>query len=327
VKTFHPPAPLFTVRVKVPATSANLGPGFDVLGVTLDHHNEVEVSAWDDPLAPPATLQVDGEGSGRLPLDKENLVFRMALRTAELIGRKLPALRVKLVNRIPLARGMGSSSAAIVGGILAVNAGCGSPLSLEEMIRLAVAEEGHPDNVVPALAGGLCASVVSAGTVRYVSWSDPKLFAKLRAVLCVPYFELATDEARAALPERVPREDAIFNVARVALFLTALRSGRYELLGEAMEDRLHQSYRARLVPGLEEVLRAARLAGAWGASLSGAGPSVIALCPPAEALRVGEAMTKAFQKHDVSSLFLPLRLGGKGAHVAEMTTKTSGRSK
>jgi homoserine kinase len=231
----------------VPATSANLGPGFDVLGLALDHHNEVELTAWESSLMPPATIQVDGEGASRLPLDKTNLVYRMAKKVADLSGRKVAALRVKLSNRIPLARGMGSSSAAIVGGLFAANAGLGEPFTQEELLRLAVEEEGHPDNVAPALYGGLCAAVLSNGKVTCVSWRDAELFQHLRAVVCVPYFELATEKARDVVPQQFSRADAVFNASRVALLLGALLNGRHEDLGLGMEDRLHQSYRAGLV--------------------------------------------------------------------------------
>jgi homoserine kinase len=299
----------------VPATSANLGPGFDVLGLALDHHNEVELTAWESSLMPPATIQVDGEGASRLPLDKTNLVYRMAKKVADLSGRKVAALRVKLSNRIPLARGMGSSSAAIVGGLFAANAGLGEPFTQEELLRLAVEEEGHPDNVAPALYGGLCAAVLSNGKVTCVSWRDAELFQHLRAVVCVPYFELATEKARDVVPQQFSRADAVFNASRVALLLGALLNGRHEDLGLGMEDRLHQSYRAGLVPGLADVIVAARKAGAWGAALSGAGPSVLALAPAKKAADAGEAMVETFRKHDVTSLFLDLDISTKGAQL------------
>lgn len=282
----------------------------------------MELSAWNSPLLPPVSVQAEGEGSTQLPLNKGNLVYRVARRTLDLIGRKHTALQIRLFNRIPLARGLGSSSAAIVGGIVAANAGCGNALSADEMLRLAVEEEGHPDNVAPALLGGLCVAASGAGgKVLSVVWKNPRLFQGLRAVVCAPSFELSTQEARNVLPDMVPRADAVFNGSRVALFLSALQHRRFDLLGEAMEDRLHQPYRTKLVPGLEEVIQAARKAGAWGAALSGAGPSVLAFSPVAEARRVGEAMCDAFRQRGVPALWLNLEAAAKGAHVVKKTVR------
>ncbi len=318
MKQYGSPPPLFTVRVKVPASTANLGPGFDVLGLALEHHNEVELSAWEKPVAPPLALQVEGEGATQLPLNHTNLVARAARRALEKIGRRLSALRLRLVNRIPLARGLGSSSAAIVGGLVAVNAGLGSPLSQEDLLRLAADMEGHPDNVAPALLGGLCVSAAADGRVHCLSLKEPGLFRGLSAVVCVPSFELSTEKARHVLPDRVSRADAVFNGARVALFLAALQQRRHDLLQEAMEDRLHQPYRKKLVPGFDEVLAAARKAGAWGAALSGAGPSVLALSPKDRAAAVGEAMSAAFRRREVSSLWLDLKVSARGARAVKL---------
>ncbi|MBI4395856.1 MAG: homoserine kinase [Elusimicrobia bacterium] len=304
--------------MKVPATSANLGAGFDVLGLALNHYNEVEMSAWDSDLLPPLSLQVEGEGADQLPLNKSNLVYRAACRVMDKAGLKIKALRIRMVNRIPLSRGMGSSAAAIVGGAVALNAGLGEPLSFNDLLSLAVEEEGHSDNVAPALAGGLCVSTVAMGKVECVSWGDKKLFRGIRAVICVPSFELSTNVSREALPATLSRQDAVFNCSRVALFLSALQHRRYELLSKAMEDRLHQPYRKRLVPGFDDVVLAARDAGAWGVALSGAGPSVLALSPEKSARRIGEAMCEAFRKHDISSLWLDLDMSPRGAYVTHL---------
>jgi homoserine kinase len=243
----------------------------------------------------------------------------------DLSGKKIAALRQKLVNRIPLSRGLGSSSAAIVGGLVAANAGLGKFLSDDELLKLAVDEEGHPDNVAPALFGGLCVSALTKKGVAHLSWTEPALFASLRAVVCVPYFELSTKEAREALPDRVPLEDAVFNSSRVALFLSALRQGRRDLLGDAMEDRLHQPYRKKLVPGLDDVIAAARKTGAWGAALSGAGPSVLALSPVKHAAAVAEAMSAAFRRADVTSISIDLAVNRRGARVISLVRNKRGK--
>jgi homoserine kinase len=304
--------PLFDVRVRVPATSANLGPGFDVLGLALAHYNEVRLTGRRAGSA--LTIVNEGEGAGSLPLDRRHLVFQAVDRTFKKAQRPLPvSLELRLVNRVPLARGMGSSSAAIVGGIFAANEALKRPLSESEMAQLATEMEGHPDNVVPALLGGLVASAMVDGRVQYVPWRDKKIFNGLKAVIAVPDFELSTAKARAVLPKTVSKADAVFNASRVALLLSALAQGRRDLLGPAMEDRLHQPYRARLVPGLEQAIAGARKAGAYGAALSGAGPCVLALAPAVKAAAAARAMQKAFEGKRISSRALVLTVDFTGA--------------
>jgi homoserine kinase len=226
---------------------------------------------------------------------------------------------LRLENRLPLARGLGSSSAAIVGGLAAANAACGGFLTRDELLRLAAEEEGHPDNVAPALLGGLCASAMRRdGGVHCVSWRDEKIFRGVRAVVCVPAFELSTKRARAVLPDRVSRRDAIFNVSRTALLLSAFKERRFDLLAEAMEDRLHQPYRKRLIPGWDDVLASARKAGAWGAALSGAGPTILAFAPTAKAERVGRAMAAAFARHRTEARWHALSVDFRGARVVSV---------
>jgi len=304
---------LFSVRVSVPATTANLGPGFDALGLALNLCNEVELRGWKPAGAPTLSMTVAGEGAGKLPLDRSNLVFRAVQRTFSRAGVKMPSVTLRLRNRIPLARGLGSSSAAIVGGIVAANRALRNPLTEQMVLDLAAEMEGHPDNVTPALLGGLCASVMSGMRVRAVSWKAAALFNGLRAVLCVPEFELSTARARSVLPARVSRADAVFNISRVALLLSALQSRRFDLLSEAMHDRLHQPCRAKLVPGLMKALQGAGKAGAYGAALSGAGPSVLALCPPSKTGSVGKAMVRVFGRHRVAAKALVLAVSPSGA--------------
>ncbi|HRY30524.1 MAG TPA: homoserine kinase, partial [Elusimicrobiota bacterium] len=315
MKIFPPPSPVFTVKVRVPATSANMGAGFDAVGIALKHYNEVELSAWNSDLMPPVTVQIDGEGAAVLPLDGTNLVCRMVRQVMDRCGRKFKAIRVKLTNRIPLARGLGSSSAAIVGGLVAANVGCGTPFSESEILEMASAQEGHSDNVAPVLLGGVCVCAGVEGKTRYASWKSARLFTGLRAVLCVPYFQLPTQEARGVLPDRVSREDAVFNSSRVGLFFSAFHLRRFELLGDAMDDRIHQPYRKKLVPGLGNVLKAARFAGAWGVALSGSGPSVVALSPVKSARSVAAAMIEAFREKGVAAIPMDLEIDVRGAQV------------
>ncbi len=307
------------VRVIIPATTANLGPGFDVLGMALTLYNEVTLETAGGLKAAPTKdkdleVVVRGEGENSLPRNRSNIVWRAAA-TVFARARRWPArVRLTLVNRIPLARGLGSSAAARVGGILAAAKVCGGE-SPDGALSLAVQLEGHPDNVAPAILGGLVASVsVPGGVVRTLSVPVPS---GLHAVVCVPSFELSTERARRALPRSVPLADAVFTSSRVAMLVTALAQKRWDLLGIGMEDRLHQPYRAKLVPGLDRVMDAARRAGALGASLSGAGPSILALVrgEGVVARRVGAAMVRAFAPRRGRSHALVLGIDRRGTRV------------
>ncbi len=294
------------VRVRVPATTANLGSGFDALGMALGLYNEIEVEVGGVGLQ----LEVEGEGAGRLrEQGPNNLVARALTGTLEKLGERPEGLRLWTVNRIPLSRGLGSSSAAVLGGVVAAAALAGTRLAPEALLDLALPLEGHPDNIAPALLGGLTVATLVEGKVRCVSLPVP---AELSAVAVVPEFHLATAKARKALPHEVPREDAVFNVGRVALFLAAMQAGRLDLLREAARDRLHQPYRAPLVPGMEEVLAEGERAGALACFLSGAGPTLLALVA-GEGGSVGERMVsrwKAAAGITARASFLPIDRSG-----------------
>ncbi len=275
------------IRVTVPATSANLGSGFDVLGLALELYNEIEAVVIPEGLA----VTVEGEGADSLPRDATNLVVQAMSIVFERAGLHPTGLGVHCHNRIPLGRGLGSSAAAIVGGLLAANHLIGEPYSREELMVMAVEREGHPDNVVPAFLGGLVVSVPHAGRVEYVR-INPSF--GLNILVVVPDFQVPTAFARQVLPSVVPLKDAVFNLGRVALFLAGIFSGEYDHLAMAMDDRLHQNYRADLVPGMVEAIAAARGAGAAGVALSGAGPSMLAFVPERAETEVADAMLAAF---------------------------------
>jgi homoserine kinase len=261
-------APL-RVHVRVPATSANLGPGFDALGLALALYNEVTASEADT-----VSVAIEGEGAGRLSSGAENVVARAVRQAYETAGRPFKGVALRCVNRVPTARGLGSSAAAWVGGLVAGNALLGQPLSREALLSLAARAEGHPDNVTAALMGGLTVScALGDGRIAAVSLPVP---GTVRWVVLVPEITSATAEARAVLPPTYSRADAVFNVQRVALLLAALQAGRVDLLGHALDDRIHQPYRLRLFPWMPAVVDAARAVGALGCVLSGAGPSLLA---------------------------------------------------
>ena len=296
--------PAASVRVSVPASTSNLGPGFDCLGLALDLRNELTLSLEDgDGLL----VELEGEGAATLPRDATNLLVKAARLVLP------PGLPGRLVfrarNRIPLARGLGSSAAAAVAGLWAGAHLLGTlRRSEDELEAMAAALEGHPDNVAPCVHGGLTASVDGRASRLEI---DPAL----SSVVCVPDFELLTKKARAVLPSSVPLADAVHNVGRAVLLARALESGHVGRLAELMQDRLHQPYRSRLVPGLSEALAAAVEAGAAGAALSGSGPSVFSFIAGGNGARVGEAMRRAFAKRRVSSRWLALDVDREGVRV------------
>jgi homoserine kinase len=230
----------------------------------------------------------------------------------ERLGARPSGLRVRTVNRIPLSRGLGSSSAAVLGGVVAAAALAGARLAPEELLDLALPLEGHPDNIASALLGGLTVATVVDGKVRGVALPVPS---DLAAVAVVPEFHLATAKARKALPREVPREDAVFNVGRAALFLAAMQTGRLDLLREASRDRLHQPYRAPLVPGMEAVLAEGERAGALACFLSGAGPTLLALVA-GEAGAVGARMVTRWKSEaGIAARASLLSIDRRGAQV------------
>lgn len=299
---------LARVTVTVPASTSNLGPGFDCLGLALDLRNELELSLLDE--TGPDLVRVEGEGERTLPRGGSNLLVKAARRV---LPKRLPGrLVLRAVNRIPLARGLGSSAAAAVAGLWAGAHLLGLRRSEDELERLAVGLEGHPDNVAPCVHGGFTACWSEDGAPRAQALD---LHPSLSAVVCIPAFELATEKARAALPRAVSRADAVYNLSRAFLLPRALATGRLTHLRALMSDRLHQPYRAPLVPGLEDALAAAYRAGAAGAALSGSGPTVFAFVQGDEGPRVGEAMRRAFARRRVASRWLALEVDHRGVRV------------
>ncbi|MFW5866598.1 MAG: homoserine kinase [Armatimonadota bacterium] len=296
-----------SVTVHVPATTANLGPGYDCLGLALGLHNEITLATADEP-----GVAIDGEGAESLPRDRTHLVLGAAQAAADAAGVELPVLELHQRNRIPLARGMGSSSAAIVGGIVAANTLLDLGLSERQMLDVATAVEGHPDNVAPALLGGLTVCCTLESGEVMVERLD--VAPGLSCVVAIPDFEVATHEARKALPQTIDHADGVFNLCRVGLIVAALSTGDFGVLGEAMRDRLHQPYRAHLVPGMDEAIAAALDCGAHGAALSGSGPTVAAFVSD-RGEEVGEAMVNAFRRAGTTAIARELPLSAEGARV------------
>ncbi|RZU49956.1 homoserine kinase [Krasilnikovia cinnamomea] len=261
------------VHVRTPATSANLGPGFDALGLALGLHDDLSATVTGDTF----TVEVSGEGAGELPTDERHLVVRAMLAAFDEMGGRPAGVAVRCVNRIPQARGLGSSSAAIVGGVLlarALVADGSARLDDAAALRVAARLEGHPDNVAPCLFGGFTIAWTEAGGARAVRLATAE---GVRPTVFVPAERGLTATARAALPPQVPHADAAFNAARSALLVHALTAAP-ELLFPATEDRLHQGFRAPAMPGTASLVAGLRAAGV-AAVVSGAGPSVLALTP------------------------------------------------
>ncbi len=295
------------VRVCVPATTANLGPGFDCLGLTLDLWNAAEFELGGEGCA----VSVRGEGEGILPTGADNLVVCAFLRALARRGLPPPAgLRVCMLNAIPSGSGLGSSASAVILGLLGADRLYGLGLQQAEIIDLAVELEGHCDNAAAALLGGLVVSLRSGPGWLARRFDVPRL----QAALVLPALDLPTREARKVLPLTVPRGDAVFNASRALLVAEALRSADLDLLAQVMEDRLHQPYRLPLIPGALEAMAAARQAGAAAVALSGAGPSPIAFCPD-DSRPAADAMQAAFARAGLPSRPFHLVTTSLGASI------------
>ena len=299
------------ISVKVPATTANLGPGFDALGLALDLWNEAEFVATDDRQI---QLTISGEGEGSLPTDANNSIAEAALQIYELAGKPCSGLRIQCINRVPISSGLGSSSAAMLTGLLGANALLENPFTEEEILKLAIENEGHPDNVAPAMLGGLVASIVHEGRVISLKLPTRANRSPMHVTIVLPDFDFPTRQARAILPKQVERKDAVYNISRAILVTEALRTGDLDLLGKSMTDTLHQPYRIPLIPGAQAAMEAARHAGAAAVALSGAGPSLIAISAK-ENPQIGAGMKRAFESAGLSARIFELGTSYEGAEV------------
>lgn len=297
------------VKVRVPGTSANCGPGFDCLGVACTIYNEFELTLLE---TPGVKIQATGESAEKIPCNEKNVVWQaiqLLLRRAKLETKYQGAV-IRMHNGVPLSRGLGSSATAIVGGLKAANTFLDNLFSDAELLDMATEMEGHPDNVAPAIYGGFTVSVVQAGKPQCLHFL-PELAMKL--VVVIPDFYLATKEARAVLPKEIKLQDAVYNIGRAAMLTAALCKGDAEFLSNVFDDALHQPYRAKLIPGMYEVFQAAKAAGAYGASMSGAGPCLIAFTPAERAEAVGQAMVTEFANHAVKGQAVLLDIDTQGA--------------
>ncbi len=300
-----------TVKVRVPATTANLGPGFDCIGAALSLYNRFAFSPLtSDSVA--VKIAVTGKDASRVTTDETNLAYQAFVKFYTHLDKTPPPVSIEIEMDVPLARGLGSSATAIVGGLVGANQLAGAPLGETALMELAIAIEGHPDNVVPALLGGcrLAATADSQWAIAEIPWHP-----EIVPVLAIPDFELSTAEARKVLPADYSRADAIFNAAHLGLLVRALETGRGDWLRVAMQDKIHQPYRQSLIKGYEEVRSAALSAGACEMVISGAGPTLLALTFPANAPAVAAAMDEAWKLLGVMPEVKVLEIENEGVTV------------
>lgn len=294
-------------QVQVPATSANLGPGFDCMGLAVKLYNRFTVEENDK-----LNFVLKGNYTDNIPINEDNLLWKTMLRLWQKIDFPPKPVQITLESDVPPARGLGSSSTAVVGGLMIANILAGSPYNKHELLKIATEIEGHPDNVTPAVYGGITLTVMTEDSII------PRVLAKnpdFRAVVVIPDILVETEKARKILPASVSRQDAVYNSSRVGLLVDAFINKDYSLLGVATQDKLHQEQRASLIPGMTEALKSARTAGAYGAALSGSGPTLIAFCSPGLEEKIASSMMADLVAHGIASQAHFLDIDPEGAKV------------
>lgn len=299
------------ITFKIPATSANIGSGFDSVGLALNLYNEIHIYENDN--SKKIEFEIFGEGENEIS-KRDNMIYSaMKLVFKKLKSKPNKGYIIKCINRIPLSRGLGSSSAAIIGGLLCSNFILGNKLKIEkDILNMAVQIEGHPDNVAPAILGGIVSGVVKKEEdFKYIKIKPPK---NLKAIVSIPDFYLSTEIARNILPKEITRKDAIFNISRAALLTSALFSNRLDLLEIATEDKIHQDYRAEFIPNLNQLFKETKKAGAYSVTISGAGSSILALAKDDKNIieKVSKAMHSSFKKKNINSIIKVLNIPAKG---------------
>jgi len=296
------------IKIRIPATTANLGCGFDCFGLALKLYLHLKIEVAGEGLQ----IQSNGEGASQFENSKNNLIwkaFNLALKKS---GKKkiVKGLKINTLNEIPVTRGLGSSASAIIGGIYAASKLFNLKFSKNDILEIALSLEGHMDNIIPALVGGF--ALAYSSEKKSIKWEKIKIPDDLRALVAIPDFTLSTEKMRNVLPKKIPMADAIFNLSRSALFLKALRESDWTLLGEAMEDRLHQPYRASFIPGIEAMFSQVKKTGYAGIALSGSGPTVVSLTKKGMEDTISEIMKNAFFEAGVHCRILVLEPDSEG---------------
>ncbi len=299
------------IKVRVPATSANMGPGFDSMGIALTLYNYVTAEETE---TPGLTIDILDDSAAYLPRDERNLIYTSMKMVFDKVGYQPKGLHLTMENNIMVTRGLGSSSAGIVSGIVAANALCGYPLSTRELVTMAVEAEGHGDNVTPAILGGFTVNVKQDDQICYIR---EEIKDDLRFVALVPDFYLQTKKARGVLPKTVSMEDAVYNIGRSALLASSILGGNYENIRVAVGDRLHQPYRESLIPGMKTLFDTCYDKGALGVYLSGAGPTILAIVHTEDEPAFTKAMETYLAKEMKNWTLHSLRADNEGAVVIE----------
>lgn len=299
-----------SITISVPATTANLGVGFDCLGAALTMANEFQFTLAEADTR--LKINVSGQEAAKVGTGESNLVYRSFVYLYRQIKQNPPPIEISIRLGVPLSRGLGSSATAIVGGLLGANSLAGNPFSRDEIMNLAIAIEGHPDNVVPALLGNCLLSVADGDTwqISPIPWHQA-----IVPVVAIPNFVLSTAKARSVLPDVYSRSDAIFNISRMGLLLRALATNNGEWLKTALDDRIHQPYRQRLITGYAELQQAAIAAGAYGMVISGAGPTLLALTNSTQVEEVIRSMRQAWSDLGIEAEVRSLALDLEGAKI------------
>ncbi|MCF6092724.1 homoserine kinase [Microaerobacter geothermalis] len=303
------------VRVKVPGSTANLGPAFDTVGMAFQLYTTIDMQ-----FSQKTRIKLLNENLEGLPEDESNLVFQVAQQVFQKAGFGYHPLDMTIKTEIPLTRGLGSSAAAIIGGMVAANALIGEPLSKEEIYVMATELEGHPDNVGASLFGGIVVAVMEKNIVPFVKLLPPE---DLSVVAIIPSFHLPTEKARGVLPQQYEIKKVIHAVSHTGLLLTALATGNLDLLPYAMQDQLHQPYRAPLIPGMNEILQTAVNHGALGVALSGAGPTLIAFTKKGKEDGVIQFLEDAFRREQIEAKGRILPIDHNGVSVERLSVKNS----
>ncbi len=301
---------LNSVTVKVPATSANCGAGFDVLGMALNLYNEFTLSFDTNQ----TSIKVEGFGQSMMQNDPEtNLCVISIRKLLQTLGINKPYMQIEMKNNIPLSRGLGSSSAAIVASITSANALLGNKLSKDDLLNIATKIEGHPDNVAPAIYGGLTISIMQEDKPKTLVVKPPE---NLQMIVIIPNLKLSTKSAREVLPQTINHKDAVFNVGRVALFVACMCSGDISFLASSLEDKLHQPYRSKLIPAIDEIFYVAKEKGAIGSIISGSGSTLLAFADKNSCGKsIGINMCQKFQDNNIDAVYKILDFDLKGTTI------------
>lgn len=295
------------IEIRVPASTSNLGPGFDTVGLAVELYNTFTFKPCLDDLV----ITIEGHGAEELETGPDNRTYRSFATVFHSFGTDVPPAHIHHHNEVPLARGLGGSATAVLAGVMAAYAFLGKEPTTDEILAQSTKIENHPDNLTPSLVGGLTVSIMKPGSIVYLKVPVPP---QLTSVVYIPGVPMLTGQARQVLPKQVPLEDAVFNLQALAMFVAAMATGSLDKLAMAMEDHLHQPYRTRLLPGMNDVFKAALDAGACGVALSGAGSGIFALVVDS-ADEVAQAMTEAGGRYGLGGYSLVLPIQREGAKI------------